>query len=124
MSVNSIRTLMGTAYGAYNKKLTQETRAELMKLGIPFDSNITENEGKRLLNIYKSNNSSANQQNLQNNNQQNGLFEKAKKLAQKVGVEVDEKESFENLLSKIESAITNRLESSKNDETELKKLQL
>ena len=50
MVISSINLAMGaSSYGAYNQKLTSATKAELDKLGIVYDANMTEAEGKSLV---------------------------------------------------------------------------
>ena len=49
MSISSINLAYGASYGAYNQKLTQATKQQLEELGIAYDKNITEQEGRRLI---------------------------------------------------------------------------
>ena len=63
-------------YGAYSKKLTQATKNQLEALGIPYDRNITEEEGKRLIKAHEAQKQENSNNNLfQNNQGTNDLFE-------------------------------------------------
>ena len=53
MGISSINLAMGASYGAYNQKLTQATKNMLEQLGIPYNQNITEDEGKRLIKAHE-----------------------------------------------------------------------
>ena len=70
MAISSINISMGASYGAYNQKLTQETKAKLQELGINFNPNITEQEGKMLLKKAQDLNNHNNGNDLKNNNKQ------------------------------------------------------
>ncbi len=123
MSVNSINISMGASYGAYNQRLTQETKNKLIELGIPFDNTISEQQGQNLIkNAQKSANSNNNTKK-DNNQSKNDLFEQAKALAQKLGINVNKEADFNSLIKIIESIITQKLEANKNNETALKELQ-
>ena len=126
MAISNINLAMSaSSYGAYNQKLTSTTRAELEKLGIPYNPDITEREGKALLSNYKAQkaNNEKTQNHLSNNHAQtNDLFERAKKLAQKLGVQVEEGTNFKTLLSLIEQALEAKIQISQNDEKLLKEL--
>ena len=125
MGISSINLAYGASYGAYNQKLTQSTRQKLEALGIPFNQNITEEEGKRLIKAYEAQKrEDANQQGMfQNPSNTNDLFEKAKKLAQKLGVQIPEEANFTQVLAIIESKLKEKIEASSNNPAELKKLQ-
>ncbi|MBR2068277.1 MAG: hypothetical protein IJ877_00810 [Candidatus Gastranaerophilales bacterium] len=126
MSINNVNIAMGASYGAYNQKLTQATKAELDKLGIPYNPNITEQEGKALIAQRKAQN--AHNENSQgnftknHNAQSNNLFERAKKLAEKLGVAVDENVNFKTLLSLIEQALETKIQTGQNDMNLLQQL--
>ncbi len=114
MPIGSINIAMGASYGAYNQRLTQETKQKLMQLNIPFDPNITEQEGKALL---KKAQASKNFQNdaKQNSSSKNSLFDQAIALAKKLGIQPNESTKFEQLLSLIENAIEQKLALNKNN---------
>ncbi|MBQ9149781.1 hypothetical protein IJX73_02510 [bacterium] len=125
MGISSINMAMASSYGAYNQKLTQATKNELESLGIAYNPNISEEEGKKLIKAHTlekqqntkeesfSQNSSANK---------NDLFEKAKKLAEKLGIQVGENVNFQQLLMAIQSKIEQRLAYSSNDINAIKEL--
>lgn len=125
MGISSINLAYSASYGAYNQKLTQSTRQKLEALGIPFNQNITEEEGKRLIKAYEAQKrEDANQQGMfQNPSNTNDLFEKAKKLAQKLGVQIPEEANFTQVLAIIESKLKEKIEANSNNPAELKKLQ-
>ncbi len=125
MTISSINLAMSaSSYGAYNQKLTNSTKAELEKLGIQYNPNITEAEGKKLLAQAKTQNAKNNSENsMTQNNQKDSLFEKAKKLAQELGINVDEKQNFESLLSIIENTLEQKIQLNSNNEEMLKKLE-
>lgn len=112
-----------SSYGAYNQKLTSATKAELEKLGITYNPNITEAEGKKLIQQKKTQDTQNNSEhNLGQNTNKDSLFEKAKELAEKIGIKVDEKENFTSLLAKIESTLEEKIQASSNNEEMLEKL--
>ena len=125
MGISSINLAYGASYGAYSQKLTQSTRQKLEVLGIPFNQNITEEEGKRLIKAHEAQKrENANQQGMfQNPSNTNDLFEKAKKLAQKLGIQVPEVANFQQVISAIEVKLEQKLAGAKNNVAELKKLQ-
>ena len=125
MTISSINLAMGaSSYGAYNQKLTSATKAELEKLGIAYDPNITEAEGKRLIQQKKTQDiKKNNEENLQQNTQKDSLFEKAKKLAQELGINVDENQNFNSLLAIIESTLEQKIQVNSNNGEMLKKLE-
>ncbi len=125
MTISSVNLAMSaSSYGAYNQKLTSATKAELEKLGIVYDPNITEAEGKKLIQQKKTQDTQKNsQQNLGQNSDSNSLFEKAKKLAQELGIKVDEKQNFDTLLSIIESTLEQKIQVNSTNEEMLKKLE-
>ncbi len=122
MTISSVNYNLQSSYGAYNQKLTQETREKLAKLGIAYNSNTTEAEGKRLIAAAKAE-QNANENNLFSNNQQkNDLFERAKTLAQKLGIEVKEGTNFNSLMISIEAKLEQLINANKNNITALKEL--
>ncbi len=124
MGISSINLAMGASYGAYSQKLTQATKQTLEKLGIPFNQNITEEEGKRLIKTHEAQKRENAQQEGMFQNQPNSsdLFEKAKKLAQKVGVAVPENIEFKQLLGLIEAKLEEKISASSNNVAALKEL--
>ena len=124
MTISSINLAMGaSSYGAYNQKLTSATKAELEKLGITYNPNITEAEGKKLIQQKKAQDTQNNSEhNLGQNTNKDSLFEKAKELAEKIGIKVDKKENFTSLLAKIESTLEEKIQASSNNEEMLEKL--
>lgn len=125
MTISSINLAMGaSSYGAYNQKLTSATKAELEKLGIAYDPNITEAEGKKLIQQKKTQDTQkSSQENSNQNSQKDPLFEKAKELAQKIGIKVDENQNFDSLLAKIEDTLEQKIQLNSNNEEMLKKLE-
>lgn len=115
---------MNASWGAYNQRLTQQTKEALEQLGIPYNSNITETEGKMLLKAHKNEQSKNDNNNSfqQGSNSSDFLFKKAIKLAQELGIQVNENVNFSQLLSQIETELKNRLNISKDNIDELKKL--
>lgn len=124
MGISSISYAMGASYGAYSQKLTQDTKQKLEELGIPFNSNISEQEGKRLIKAFEaSKNESANQNGLfQNQTNSSDLFKKAKKLAEKLGIAVPEGANFQQLLTSIEVKLEEKLQSAQGNVSQLKEL--
>lgn len=124
MGINSIKLAYGASYGAYNQKLTPETKQKLESLGIPFNSNITEQEGKNLLKAHEAKKEEKTGQDtlFQNPQNSNSLLEKAKKLAEKLGIQVPENVNFQQLLIAIETKIEQRLALSSNDINAIKEL--
>ena len=125
MGISSINLAYGASYGAYSQKLTQATKNQLEELGIAYDKNITEQEGRRLIKAHEA------QKHQQENNggmfqnpssNSSDLFEKAKKLAQKVGVSFPEDVEFKQLLGLIESKLEEKIAASSNNVAALKEL--
>ena len=125
MGISSINIAMGTSYGAYNQKLSESTKQKLEELGIQYNSNITETQAQKLISTFQAQKNAQNEKKntSSNNNQQNDLFERAKKLAQKIGINVSEKENFESLIQKIETNLEQKISTNKNNMTALKELQ-
>jgi len=124
MTIKSVNIAMGASYGAYSRKLTPETKAKLLKYGIPFSENTTESNGQALLRSFEaSKKQELNQQSSSNNaKSQSDLFEKAKKLAQKIGVSVDENIQFHQLVIIIQQVLEQKISASENNITALKEL--
>ena len=114
MTVSSISTSMSaTQWGAYQQKLSEATKAELEKLNIPYTDSTTESQAKILIDKAKEQQA----QEETNSNAQNGtstdeLLEQAKKLAQKIGLSVDENISFEELMTKLETTLEEKIKAS------------
>ena len=53
MSIRSINLAYGASYGAYSQKLTQATKHKLEALGLSYNPNITEDEGKKIIQAYQ-----------------------------------------------------------------------
>lgn len=117
MSIGSINLAMGASYGAYNQKLTQQTRSQLEALGIPYSPTISEQEGKALLRKAQSAKKDENQNLSQNKNPKtkDDLLERAQKLAQKLGIYVEEGMGLNSLLEKIESNLEQRIYANQNN---------
>lgn len=127
MSINNINLAMSaSSYGAYNQRLTAATKAELDKYGIPYDPNISEQQGKALLTQYKSNkaHNEAAKGNFTKNKEQKDpdILRRAKDLADKLGVSYDENIQLKPLLTLIEQALESKINGSQNNETALKQL--
>jgi len=125
MGISSVNMALGASYGAYSQKLTQATKQALEVLGIPFSPSITEEEGKRLIKAFTLEKQQEAQKEKFNQNQntpQSDLFEKAKRLAEKVGIQVPENADFQQLLSAIQMRIEQRLAVSSRDIEGLKEL--
>ncbi|MBR1616600.1 hypothetical protein IJ670_00460 [bacterium] len=124
MTINNIKlSMMASSYGAYNQKLTPETRAKLDEYNIPYIPSITEQQGQALIKAYEANKFSFRQNQGQKQTQSNDpLLQKALELAQKVGINVDEGDTFDKIISKIEKALEIKIEQNKNNESELKEL--
>ena len=124
MGITSINYTMGASWGAYSQKLTQATKTKLDSLGIPYNENISEEEAKKLIKSYEASakQNANNESNSKNNSSASDLFEKAKKLAQKVGIEVPEGINFQQLIMAIEAKISQRLNANSNNIEALKEL--
>ena len=128
MAISNVNIAMGaSSFGAYQQKLTQATKQELEKLGITYNPSITEQEGKALIaqkraqEAHNQNSAGANF-NKNQQSQKNDLFERTKKLAEKLGVPYDEKTDFKTLLSLIEQALESKIQTSQSDMNILKQL--
>lgn len=125
MTISSINLAMAGSYGAYSQKLTTATRNKLNELGVPFNDNITEQEGKKLVKQaeVQKQQDSHNQNNFSNKqNSSDYLLEKAKELAKKLGIQLGEDEEFKAILVKIEQAIETQILANQGNEDKLKKL--
>ncbi|MBR5305225.1 MAG: hypothetical protein IKU37_10405 [Candidatus Gastranaerophilales bacterium] len=124
MSIRSINLAYGASYGAYSQKLTQATKHKLEALGLSYNPNITEDEGKKIIQAYQAQKrENANQEGMfQSSSNSNDLFEKAKKLAEKLGIQVSEGVNFQQLLIMIQAKIEERLAISSNDINAIKEL--
>ena len=124
MGISSINLAYSASYGAYSQRLTQATRQKLEALGIPFNCNISEDEGKKLIKAHEAQKRENTQQEgmFQNPSNSNDLFEKAKKLAEKLGIQVPQDANFQQLLMAIQTKIEEKLAVSSNDINALKEL--
>jgi len=119
MSVRSINYNINASYGAYNQKLTPQTKHLLEQAGIPYNQNTTESEGRKLLASAKNNN----EQNLfSNQNRNTSLIDRAIALAKRLGVNIGEGMDLKQILALIESALEQKIAVSQNDIDEIKKL--
>ena len=119
MSIRSVNYNINASYGAYNQKLTASTKRELDEAGIPYNSNTTEQEGKKLLMNAKTNND---QSLFSNQNSGNSLMERAIALAKKLGVQVSDEMDLKQILALIENALEQKIAVSKNDIEEIRRL--
>lgn len=119
MSIGTINIAMGASYGAYNQKLTTQTRQQLEALGIPFSPTITEQEGRALIKKAQNSSKGSNEQDLSKNKNPNtpkdDLLERAQKLAQKLGISVQEGMGLNSLLEKIESNLEQKIYANQNN---------
>lgn len=124
MGISSINQAMGASYGAYSQKLTQATRNKLEMLGIIVPENITEQEGKRILREHETTKKEkANQEMLfQGNQNSNPLLERAKKLANKLGISTTDNMTFTQIIALIESVLKEKIEANQNNIEALKEL--
>lgn len=124
MGISSIKLAYGASYGAYNQKITQQTREKLDALGIKYPQNISENDAQKLIKAHEAQKKQeANQNSLfQNNSDSNYLFEKAKKLAEKLGIQVPQEVNFQQLLAVIQAKIEQKLAASLNNVKALEEL--
>ena len=125
MTISSINIAMGaSSYGAYNMKLTQATANKLNELGISYDPNITEAQGQQLLRsaqaAQKTQYTKDNTSN-KDDNSNNEIYKKVLELAKKLGIS-PEGMSFNELISKIEETLENKIASATNDESKLLEL--
>ncbi len=96
------------SWGAYNKKLTSQTKAELDKLAIPYSQDITEAQAKSLIAAYKKTQETKKNAKEDNTNGKSDLLQRAKDLAQKLGIKIDENADFQAILTKIEEIINQK----------------
>ena len=124
MAISSVNMMMGASYGAYNQKLTESTKRQLEKLNIPYDSSMSESQGKALIQKYEASKSQEEQNGslFNQNSSKNFLYEKALELAKKLGIQIPEQTAFSVLLSLIETEIEKRVNANSTNEVELKKL--
>lgn len=123
MSVRSINYNISSSYGAYNQKLTQSTRMKLDELGLSYTSTTTEAEARQMIRAYESEKNEQKQQgSLFDHKSSDSLFERAKDLASRLGIPVDEKTDIKNLLIIIEQKLEQKIASSSNNIDEIKLL--
>ncbi len=125
MTIGSINIAMGASYGAYQQKLTQATKQKLEELNIPYNSNVTEKEAQKLIKAYQAQKEDSTKKNSlsQDSSSKDSLLEKAKKLAEKLGIQTEENPNFNQLLALIEQTLEIRINSSKDNVQALKELQ-
>ena len=125
MTIKSINLAMAGSYGAYSQKLTEATKQELKELGIPFNSNTTEKEGRSLISEYRIKNKENAQQNGFSQNHamaESELLKRAKILAKKVGVDFPEQIDLQQLLIIIQEKLEEKISASKNNPEKLEEL--
>lgn len=123
MTISSINLAMGaSSIGAYTQKLTNQTRQMLDELGIAYDANTSESQGKKLIEAYNASKKQDNSNNFNQSSSSNDIYKRAQKLAQQLGITVEEGEEFKVILSKIESVLEQRIQTYQNDPIMLKKL--
>ena len=119
MSIRSINYNINASYGAYNQKLTAQTKKQLEEAEIPFNQNTTESEGRKLLADIQKNKQSLL---VGQNKTSSPLLEEAIALAKKLGIRINDSMSLPQILALIERELEQRIATSKNDIDELKKL--
>ena len=125
MYINNINLAMSaSSYGAYNQKLTQATKAELEKLGIPYTQDTTEQQGRALIAQHKSQKANNEQSGFTKEKQQkdSDLLKRAKSLAERLGISYDENTQLKPLLSLIEQALERKVNASQNNRELLEQL--
>jgi len=119
--------MSASSYGAYKQRLSEATKEKLKTLGIPFNENISENEGQALIrqaNIKKSQ-EELNQNNFSQSRQdKSDLYKQALSLAEKLGVKVSEGTTFEQLISTLESALEAKVTNAKGNYDLLQRLEV
>lgn len=123
MGISFVNLSLMASSGAYNMKATAKTKAALEELGIIYNANITEKEAQDLLKKANMQNLKQDKQSLSDgNSQKDSLFKKAHELAKHLGVKVDEKIPFEQLLSLIEATLETKIKANSNNIEVLKQL--
>lgn len=108
--------------GAYNQKLSPETKAKLEKYGITYNDGLTESRAQALIAAYEKTNETKKSSSNDTAEGKNDLLKKAKQLAEQLGIEVDENESFQAILTKIEDAIKQQVIENKGNISALEEL--
>lgn len=124
MGIHSINLAYGASYGAYNQKLTQQTKEKLEALGISYAKNISEKDAQKLIQSFEAQKQQeANQSGIfQNTSNGNSLLDRAKKLAEKLGIQVPQGATLQQILILIQAKIEEKLATSSNDINALKEL--
>ena len=124
MGIHSINLAYGASYGAYNQKLTQKTREKLEALGISYTQNISEKDAQKLIQAFESQKEqeTSNQGMFLGSQGNNYLLEKAIKLAEKLGIQVPQGATLQQILILIQAKIEEKLANSSNDIAKLKEL--
>lgn len=128
MAISNVQMLSNaSSFGAYSQKLTQSTKQKLEELGITYDSNITEQEARKLISKYealKSQNSKEQEENMFSSNSQNKdeNLEQLKNLASKLGIATEENPDFNKLVQQVESVLEEKIKASNNDVGQLQYL--
>ena len=132
MSINSVNYNIGNSYGAYIQRLTEATKRKLIELGIPFNEKTTEAQAQSMIQDAISKKTSGNvQSDIKNSNngsdntlekRKNDTFERAKKLALQLGINVDDKADIKQILALIESILEAKINANKGNISVLKEL--
>mgnify|MGYP007068173104 CR=1 FL=1 len=80
MAISSVNYNLNASWGAYNQKLTKATKEKLDSLGISYTDNMTEAEGKRLIQTAQQTEKSSNQNSSLNSSQSSSFFKPTKFL--------------------------------------------
>ena len=119
MNISSLNYKIAASYGAYSQKLTQKTKEQLEKYGIPYNNSMSEEEGKKLIKNYEAN-QAHNQSS--NSNNSDSLLKRARELAKRLGIPFDENTPLDQLLVRIERVLNEKIQANENNIDELKKL--
>ena len=119
MGISSINNAYGASYGAYNQKLTKQTKELLDENGIIYNSNITEAQAQKLLKAHES--QKASQENAFQGNSGDSLHKRAVELAKKLGISPDGL-TFEQILAKIKQVLEEKIKANPNNLQALQEL--
>jgi len=125
MSIRSINYNINSSVGAYSQKLTPATKNKLDELGISYNANTTEAEGKALIqSAIKRNNQKEDKSELFQNNstKSNSLLDRAISLARQLGITDTEGVELKQLLVLIEQKLEQKIAVNSNNLDEIKKL--
>ena len=124
MGIHSINLAYGASYGAYNQKLTQQTKEKLEALGISYAQNISEKDAQKLIKSFEAQKQQETNQSgiFQNPSSSNSLLDRARKLAEKLGIQIPQEATLQQILILIQAKIEEKLAASSNDINALKEL--